>query len=180
MIDALRMVRRASPGAGWRALALLVGPALLLAGTVLPTVVLQGRLPRYEVPPYQEHPLHYLFGAEVFAGWLVAAWAAVFVVSRTSRPPRRRLWERWLPLVYALGGLTMNMSYMLAGSAGVNPVLALAAGVLLVCRGSAGTLGFDGAVRRLISRSTRIAVRVPRVIRLRPQVSEGQRLLEAA
>ena len=25
MIDALRMVRRASPGAGWRALALLVG-----------------------------------------------------------------------------------------------------------------------------------------------------------
>jgi thiosulfate dehydrogenase [quinone] large subunit len=44
----------------------------------------------------------------------------------------------------ALGGLTMNMSYMLAGSASVNPVLALAAGILLVGRGASGVIGVDG------------------------------------
>jgi thiosulfate dehydrogenase [quinone] large subunit len=46
--------------------------------------------------------------------------------------------------VAALGGLTMNMSYMLAGSASVNPVLALAAGIVLVGRDHASVLGFDG------------------------------------
>ena len=49
----------------------------------------------------------------------------------------------------ALGGMTMNMSYMLAGSASINPVLALAAGVLIVGRSSSGRLGFDGLVFRL-------------------------------
>jgi thiosulfate dehydrogenase [quinone] large subunit len=44
----------------------------------------------------------------------------------------------------ALGGLTMNMSYMLAGSASVNPVLALAAGIVLVGRDHASVIGFDG------------------------------------
>ncbi|MBV9578290.1 MAG: DoxX family membrane protein [Chloroflexi bacterium] len=44
----------------------------------------------------------------------------------------------------ALGGLTMNMSYMLAGSASVNPVLALAAGILLIGRGRPGLIGVDG------------------------------------
>jgi hypothetical protein len=46
----------------------------------------------------------------------------------------------------ALGGLTMNMSYMLAGSAGVNPILALAAGIVLVGRGNSSVLGLDGLV----------------------------------
>jgi thiosulfate dehydrogenase [quinone] large subunit len=50
----------------------------------------------------------------------------------------------------ALGGLTMNMSYMLAGSASLNPVLALAAGILLVGRGSSGAIGFDGLIGRLL------------------------------
>jgi hypothetical protein len=86
MIDALRMVRRPAPGAAWRALALLVGPALLLAGTVLPTVLLLGRLPRYEVAPHREHPLQYLVAAEMLGGWLVAGWATVLVVAATSRP----------------------------------------------------------------------------------------------
>jgi thiosulfate dehydrogenase [quinone] large subunit len=52
----------------------------------------------------------------------------------------------------AFGGLTMNMSYMLAGSASVNPVLALAAGILLVSRDRAGLLGFDGLVGWLRTR----------------------------
>jgi thiosulfate dehydrogenase [quinone] large subunit len=46
----------------------------------------------------------------------------------------------------ALGGLTMNMSYMLAGSASVNPLLALAAGIVLVGRGRTGVVGIDGLV----------------------------------
>jgi hypothetical protein len=46
----------------------------------------------------------------------------------------------------ALGGLTMNMSYMLAGSASVNPVLALAAGIVLVGRRDSGVLGLDGLI----------------------------------
>jgi hypothetical protein len=107
MIDTLRTLRRPAPGAAWRALALYVGPALLLAGTVLPTALLLGRLPSHEVPPYQEHPLRYLVAAEVLGGWLVAGWATVLVVAATSRPPRPRLWETWVPLLYALGGLTI-------------------------------------------------------------------------
>jgi uncharacterized membrane protein YphA (DoxX/SURF4 family) len=50
----------------------------------------------------------------------------------------------------ALGGLTMNMSYMLAGSASVNPVLALAAGIVLVGRDHASVLAFDGLVGWLL------------------------------
>jgi thiosulfate dehydrogenase [quinone] large subunit len=50
----------------------------------------------------------------------------------------------------ALGGLTMNMSYMLAGSASINPILALAAGMLLAGRGSAGVIGFDGLVAWMV------------------------------
>src|SRR6516225_5280181 len=50
----------------------------------------------------------------------------------------------------ALGGLTMNMSYMLAGSASINPVLALAAGIVLVTRDHASVIGFDGLVDWLL------------------------------
>jgi len=50
----------------------------------------------------------------------------------------------------ALGGLTMNMSYMLAGSASVNPVLGLAAGIVLVGRRDAGVLGLDGLIGWLV------------------------------
>jgi hypothetical protein len=52
--------------------------------------------------------------------------------------------------VAALGGLTMNMSYMLAGSASVNPVLALAAGIVLVGRDHASVIAVDGVVSRLL------------------------------
>jgi thiosulfate dehydrogenase [quinone] large subunit len=60
----------------------------------------------------------------------------------------------------ALGGLTMNMSYMLAGSASVNPVLALAAGVLLVGRGGSGVIGFDGLVGWLLRKRMVLAMRI--------------------
>lgn len=56
----------------------------------------------------------------------------------------------------ALGGLTMNMSYMLAGSASVNPILALAAGVVLVSNSKAGVIGLDGLLRWLIARPSPI------------------------
>jgi len=49
----------------------------------------------------------------------------------------------------ALGGLTMNMSYMLAGATSSNPVLALAAGVLIVGHRYAGSIGLDGLRTRL-------------------------------
>jgi thiosulfate dehydrogenase [quinone] large subunit len=62
----------------------------------------------------------------------------------------------------ALGGLTMNMSYMLAGSASVNPVLALAAGVLLVGRGTSGVIGFDGLVIWLVRGRGLLATRMQR------------------
>jgi thiosulfate dehydrogenase [quinone] large subunit len=60
----------------------------------------------------------------------------------------------------ALGGLSMNMSYMLAGSASVNPVLALAAGVLLVGRAGSGVIGFDGLVSSLFRKRTVLALRI--------------------
>src|SRR5579871_393039 len=50
----------------------------------------------------------------------------------------------------ALGGLTMNMSYMLAGSASINPVLALAAGIVLLGREHSSVIGFDGLVGWLL------------------------------
>lgn len=52
----------------------------------------------------------------------------------------------------ALGGLSMNVSYMLAGATSVNPVLALAAGILLVGRSASGAVGFDG-VNALVLRN---------------------------
>jgi thiosulfate dehydrogenase [quinone] large subunit len=67
----------------------------------------------------------------------------------------------WVPLA-ALGGLTMNMSYMLAGSASVNPVLALAAGMLLVGRGHSTIVGLDGLVSWLVR------TRLPRTSRAVP------------
>src|SRR5690349_11923566 len=54
----------------------------------------------------------------------------------------------------ALGGLTMNMSYMLAGSASINPVLALAAGIVLVGRGNSSVIGFDGLVAWMVRQRT--------------------------
>ena len=81
----------------------------------------------------------------------------------------------------ALGGLTMNMSYMLAGSASVNPVLALAAGILLIGKGHASLIGFDGLVRWLATHPTRISLRAPRIIRLQPRAAQDElNALEAA
>jgi thiosulfate dehydrogenase [quinone] large subunit len=60
----------------------------------------------------------------------------------------------------ALGGLTMNMSYMLAGSASVNPVLALCSGILLVGRASSGVIGFDGLVLWVLRSRTVLAARI--------------------
>jgi thiosulfate dehydrogenase [quinone] large subunit len=59
----------------------------------------------------------------------------------------------------ALGGLTMNMSYMLAGSASVNPILALAAGIVLVGRGNSSVLGFDGLVAWMVRQRTFSVIR---------------------
>jgi thiosulfate dehydrogenase [quinone] large subunit len=80
----------------------------------------------------------------------------------------------------ALGGLTMNMSYMLAGAASVNPVLALAAGVLIVSQGHANVIGLDGLLRRISGRHTQPTVRAPRLIGLRPREVEGRPVTEAA
>jgi thiosulfate dehydrogenase [quinone] large subunit len=79
----------------------------------------------------------------------------------------------------ALGGLTMNMSYMLAGSAGVNPILALAAGIVLVGRSSSGLIGFDGMLAWLMRGRTATVVRawaVParRVLKTAPVVAATQ------
>jgi thiosulfate dehydrogenase [quinone] large subunit len=46
--------------------------------------------------------------------------------------------------IAALGGLTMNMAYMLAGVTSINPVLALVAGVVFVGRRYAGVVGLNG------------------------------------
>jgi thiosulfate dehydrogenase (quinone) large subunit len=59
----------------------------------------------------------------------------------------------------ALGGLTMNMSYMLAGSAGVNPLLALLAGVVFVGRRYSGVVGFDGLRDVVVRRMRSVHVR---------------------
>jgi thiosulfate dehydrogenase [quinone] large subunit len=67
----------------------------------------------------------------------------------------------------AVGGLTMNMSYMLAGSASINPVLALGAGILLVGRGRASAIGFDGLVAWLL------CARAFELRALRPQHTSG-------
>jgi len=80
----------------------------------------------------------------------------------------------------AFGGLAMNMSYMLAGSASVNPVLALAAGILIIGKANAGIIGLDGLLQWLITRSSRISFRAPRIISLRPRIVEDERLLEPA
>jgi hypothetical protein len=111
MIDVLRMVRRPVPDFAWRALALHVGPALLLTATVLPTLLLLGRLPRYEAPPFQRYTVDYLLPAKLLGGWLVIAWAFVLVASLRSRHPNRRaVWELWVPLLYGLGGMAVAIS----------------------------------------------------------------------
>ena len=82
-----------------------------------------------------------------FLQWLVDShaetWFSKLIASGETAVGLGLLVGALVPMA-ALGGLTMNMSYMLAGSASVNPVLALAAGVLLVGRGSSGILGVDG------------------------------------
>ena len=80
----------------------------------------------------------------------------------------------------ALGGLTMNMSYMLAGSASVNPVLALAAGVLLVGRSASGVVGFDGLVVWLLRTRGLLATRIRMVSPRVENVVPVRRLLDAA
>lgn len=111
MIDTLRMARRPAPGFAWRALALYVGPALLLAATVLPIVLLRDRLPRSFAPPYQMAGPNFLTGAEVLGLWLLVAWLFVVVIGRTTRHPNRRmLWELWIPLLYGLGGFVVALA----------------------------------------------------------------------
>jgi hypothetical protein len=107
MIDALRALTRPAPGLGWRVLALHVGPALLLAATVLPLVLFRDRLPRFAPPPNQHHEMYllpnaYLLGASVAAGWATAFW-----ISFTSGTLLRQLWEIWLPMLYGLGGMSV-------------------------------------------------------------------------
>ena len=70
-------------------------------------------------------------------------WFARLIASGESAVGLGLLLGALVPLA-ALGGLTMNLSYMLAGATSVNPVLGLAAGILLANRGAAGVLGLDG------------------------------------
>jgi hypothetical protein len=110
MIDALRALRRPTPEFGWRVLALHVGPALLLLATVLPLVLFQDRLPGYPVPPpppHRNHEMPLLVVAVVDGAPLVAGWATAFGISFLSGEPRRRLLAVVLPLLYALGGMTV-------------------------------------------------------------------------
>jgi thiosulfate dehydrogenase [quinone] large subunit len=86
-------------------------------------------------------------------------WFAKLIATGESGVGIALLLGALVPLA-ACGGLTMNMSYMLAGSASSNPVLALAAGVLIVGHRHAGVIGLDGLRARLMKTERRL-VAVP-------------------
>jgi thiosulfate dehydrogenase [quinone] large subunit len=75
-------------------------------------------------------------------------WFAKLIATGESGVGIALLLGALVPLA-ACGGLTMNMSYMLAGATSSNPVLALAAGVLIVGHRYAGSIGLDGLRARL-------------------------------
>jgi thiosulfate dehydrogenase [quinone] large subunit len=86
-------------------------------------------------------------------------WFAKLIATSESGVGIALLLGALVPLA-ACGGLTMNMSYMLAGSASSNPVLALAAGLLIVGHRHSGVVGLDGLRARLL-KGERRPVAVP-------------------
>jgi hypothetical protein len=135
----------------WRSLALGGVPALLLGAMVLPATLLRGRLPRYELPPYQDHPMAWgLPGlAIVFAaGWCLVV--TLFLVTTPGGSGRRRVWELALPLLTLTGGTLVAIADLLVvenldlpyGSPldGGQPVAVLAAYAGLLAGGAAGLL----------------------------------------
>ena len=82
-------------------------------------------------------------------------WFAKLIAGGESAVGLGLLLGALVPLA-AVGGLTMNLSYMLAGATSINPVLGLAAGILLAGRGASSTVGLDGlwvALLKLRARS---------------------------
>ncbi len=100
-------MQRPRPGLRWRLAALWLGPLLLLLVTVLPAALLAGRLPSFEVPPYQRHRMSPVFTAWLAGPALAGAWAALMMgylsLCRTGLA-RNQLWRFWLPLLYFCGG----------------------------------------------------------------------------
>jgi hypothetical protein len=111
VIDALRFVKRPAPGAGLRALALYVGPALLLIGTVLPALLLWNHMTRYLGQPH--HPTHFVSPVTVlvYGAGLLSGWVTVLVIHLSLRgTSRRELWGLWVPLLYAVGGCAIAVT----------------------------------------------------------------------
>lgn len=105
-----RWAWRPRPGILWRVAALWVVPALLLLATILPAVLLAGRLPELEGPPYGRHPmdptgLAWLAGVGVGAAW--AALVIVYLSLRFSGMSRQHLWRLGVPLLYFGAGLAI-------------------------------------------------------------------------
>ncbi len=100
-------MERPRPGLRWRLAALWLGPLLLLLVTVLPAALLAGRLPSFEVPPYQRHRMSPVFAAWLAGPALAGAWTALMIaylwLCRTGLA-RNQLWRFWLPLLYFCGG----------------------------------------------------------------------------
>ena len=91
-------------------MALWVGPALLVVAAVLPAALLAGSLPKFEVPPYQYHPMDPTQGAWLAGPSLVAAWAALVIVYLSLRGAgrsREQLWRLGVPLLYFGAGLAI-------------------------------------------------------------------------
>lgn len=173
MIEA-RIWKRPAPGAGWRAMALHVGPALLLAATVLPTLLLQERLPRYQQAPYQAHAISWSAGVLATGACLVAAWFAVLVFASTGSPHRRPLWGLWVPLLYAAGGLAVAITvpdlilnldrrYSLPGGAGGLPRWAFTWAAVAACASIGVLLGRRAAATMRAPTSANRAVWIAEV-----------------
>jgi hypothetical protein len=95
-------------GGGWRALALLVVPGLLLAAIVLPTALLWDRLPGHQIPPVsQDHPINWDALVWAYAAVFVTIWCGVVVLHLAALPghrARHRVWGIGLPLLMIAGG----------------------------------------------------------------------------
>jgi thiosulfate dehydrogenase [quinone] large subunit len=70
--------------------------------------------------------------------------------------------------VAALFALTLNFTYMMTGSAGVNPVYALAAVFLMLAWRNAGLFGLDGLVVRKVGTPFTIVSTIRKVTRRQP------------